>query len=179
MPNAVVLLKGVNVGGRQMLSMKDAKRWMVDVGYKGVSSYLNSGNILFELSSEPNLEEKRLQDLFKEKSGILLTLYVLTKDEVERIVNESPFDEVSEPDNTKRVIHYFSYSVGDETVWEVYKDLDGDIDYYLKGRLVYAYYKKGVGRSKVRNDKIKRLMKHDNTARNWNTVISLYKLLKP
>ena len=179
MPNAVVLLKGVNVGGRQMLSMKDAKRWMVDVGYKGVSSYLNSGNILFELSREPDLEEKRLQYLFKEKSGILLTLYVLTKDEVERIVNESPFDEVSEPDNSKRIIHYFGNSVDDESVWEDCKDSDEDADYYIKGKVLYVYYKKGVGSSKVKNDKIKRLMKRDNTARNWNTVISLYKLLKP
>ncbi len=177
MPNAVLLLKGVNVGGRQMLSMKDAKRWMVEVGYKDVTSYLNSGNIMFELTGDSRLEEKTLQDLFLDKTGISLTLYLVTRSVIEQIVKESPYNDVSEADNSKRLIHYFGHSIGDESEWEVYKQLDEDADYYIKGRVLYVYYKRGVGNSKIKNERIKRLMKNDNTARNWNTVVNIYRTL--
>ena len=46
----VALLRGVNVGGRAKLSMADLRVAFVDMGFDDVSTYIQSGNVLFRTS---------------------------------------------------------------------------------------------------------------------------------
>ena len=46
----VAFLRGINVGGRNMIKMSDLKRTFEDLGFKNVSTFLQSGNVLFESS---------------------------------------------------------------------------------------------------------------------------------
>ena len=44
----VALLRGVNVGGKNMINMSSLKTSFEQLGFKDVSTYINSGNILFK-----------------------------------------------------------------------------------------------------------------------------------
>jgi uncharacterized protein (DUF1697 family) len=61
----VALLRGVNVGGRSKLEMKDLKRQVEDLGCSDVSTYINSGNVLFR----DRRSAKTLTKLFEETLG--------------------------------------------------------------------------------------------------------------
>ena len=45
----VLLLRGINVGGKNKVSMTELKDIMEKSGFENVSSYINSGNIFFSI----------------------------------------------------------------------------------------------------------------------------------
>jgi uncharacterized protein (DUF1697 family) len=61
----VCLLRGINVGGKNKVSMSDLKNIFLDLEFENVSTYINSGNVLFSSSKKTNIDlinviEKRL-----------------------------------------------------------------------------------------------------------------------
>ena len=46
----VALLRGINVGGNCTVNMKELKNYFEELGYKGVKTYINSGNVIFQVS---------------------------------------------------------------------------------------------------------------------------------
>ena len=57
--NRVALLRGVNVGGNQMIAMADLRALFVRLGFKDAKTLLNSGNVVFtgDKRSDPALEK--------------------------------------------------------------------------------------------------------------------------
>ena len=75
----VALLRGVNVGGKNKIVMKELVRAMADAGFREVSTYINSGNIFFS-DSQPAAElAARLGGLIRSEFG--LAIKVLLRDE--------------------------------------------------------------------------------------------------
>ena len=44
----ILLLRGINVGGKNKVSMSDFKELLKNSGFKNVISYINSGNLFFD-----------------------------------------------------------------------------------------------------------------------------------
>jgi uncharacterized protein (DUF1697 family) len=55
----VALLRGINVGGNKKVDMKELKKVFESLGFENVSSYINSGNVIFDAQSpsEKGIEE--------------------------------------------------------------------------------------------------------------------------
>ena len=49
----ILLLRGINVGGKNKVSMKDLTASLEDLGYQNVVTYINSGNIIFDTDDDP------------------------------------------------------------------------------------------------------------------------------
>ena len=64
----IVLLRGINISGKNKISMEELKKYLIENEYQSVYTYLNSGNIILE-SNELNKEniEKNIHSLIKEK----------------------------------------------------------------------------------------------------------------
>lgn len=56
----ILLLRGINVGGKNKVSMSDVKKFLLSVGFENVDSYINSGNLFF--SSVQNRESCIMKD---------------------------------------------------------------------------------------------------------------------
>ncbi|MER2040856.1 DUF1697 domain-containing protein [Desemzia incerta] len=56
----IALLRGINVGGKNRVPMKELQKCFLDAGYTGIQTYINSGNVLFEAEKES--DEKTLQE---------------------------------------------------------------------------------------------------------------------
>lgn len=84
----VVLLRGVNVGGKNKIEMKRLKIFFESFGYQDVATYLNSGNIIFKSTIKPDqkLIEARLMKMLKFK---ILTL-IKTEKEMQEIAGAIP-----------------------------------------------------------------------------------------
>jgi len=48
----ILLLRGINVGGKNKVSMKDLKASLEDLGYQNVVTYINSGNVVFDTDDD-------------------------------------------------------------------------------------------------------------------------------
>ena len=87
----VGLLRGINVGGANKISMAELKGAFEDAGMVAVRTYINSGNVLFSTDIE---DRSRLVDLLqeaiRERSGVSADLQVRDEDDIAAIVGAMP-----------------------------------------------------------------------------------------
>ena len=86
----IALLRGINISGKNKISMGELKSEL-EKTYKNVSTYLNSGNVIFE--SEIKDKETIMNDIYQiveNKFDLEIPVFVMTADELEDILNHKP-----------------------------------------------------------------------------------------
>lgn len=87
----IALLRGINISGKNKISMNELKEEFKHFGFKEIITYLNSGNVIFE--SNINNKETIMKDIYKiikNKFNLEVPIFVMTSLELEDILNNSP-----------------------------------------------------------------------------------------
>ena len=169
----VALLRGINVGGKAKLPMKELAAIFAAVGATNVRTYIQSGNVVFESdAAEPVVEAvtKQIALMYGYPGRIVLR----SDDELRKAYTENPF--AGAPVETLHV-----YFLADPPAAAAVKELDperspGD-SFVVKGREVYLHLPQGMARTKLTNTYFDTKLKTVSTARNWNTVGKLVEML--
>src|SRR4029077_19468017 len=83
MASHVALLRGINVGGRNKVPMADLREVVASLGHTGVSTYIQSGNVLFSTAEEDTAKlAAALESAIEERFGIWSSVVVLSRDEL-------------------------------------------------------------------------------------------------
>lgn len=87
----IVLLRGINISGKNKISMEKLKKYLIENEYQSVYTYLNSGNIILE-SNESNKENivKNIHSLIEEKFDLEIPVFVISYLELEDLLSNSP-----------------------------------------------------------------------------------------
>lgn len=88
MQTYLALLRGINVGGNRKTLMPELKQAFLDMGFFNVSSYINTGNIIFSSKATPSVESMGAK--LKSRFGFEIDTLVLNKEDVFRIAGEIP-----------------------------------------------------------------------------------------
>ena len=169
MTGFVALLRGINVGGRNMVKMDALKALHESLGFKSVRTHLQSGNVVFQAKSA---DAARIEHAIQKTLHMELTVIVRTAAELRDALKRNPLPQrVSEA--SAYVIVFLSAEPDDPGALDGY---DGPEERRLLGRELYIYYGDGMGRSKLTNALIERKLGVKATARNWNTVNKLLEL---
>lgn len=163
----VALLRGVNVGGRQ-LKMADLKAMADKLGYKNARTYIASGNLLFVTGAAEAKVKEQLQAALKSHFGKPVEVMVRTAAEMKAVADANPFAE--EPGN-RVVAIFFDEAQSDEVIASA-RNVD-DERLALGRREIYVHFPSGQGRSKLKFGG-----KALGTARNMNTVAKLAELAR-
>lgn len=92
MTTHVVLLRGVNVGGRNKLAMADLRGWLGDAGFGDVQTYIQSGNIVLSAPElAPPTVAGAVHDLIVDRAGLDVPVVVRTGEQVAAVVATNPF----------------------------------------------------------------------------------------
>ncbi len=87
----IALLRGINISGKNKISMSELKKMLEENKYQNVVTYLNSGNVIFE--SNINDEETIMQDIYnivKDKFNLEIPIFIISALELEDILNNNP-----------------------------------------------------------------------------------------
>jgi len=171
----VALLRGINVGGKNMIKMETLRSTFESLGFKNVKSYINSGNIAFDVST-PELPDAKLSamihDAIKKDFGFDISVMVRSMDEINEIVKHNPFNGQFEND---KYMHVFfldrELSNGHQDLIDSINNEDERIE--VRGRTLYCCLKISILDSVVGKGFIDRKLKIPATARNWRTVTKL------
>ncbi len=91
MPDRLALLRGINVGGKNLVKMADLRAAYEDLGYDDVATYIQSGNVLFRSPREPAVElAARMEKELRKELGIELKLVLLTEPQLRKVVESAP-----------------------------------------------------------------------------------------
>jgi len=171
----IALFRGINVGGRNVLPMKDLVKILENLGCSKVKTYIQSGNVVFktEENNRNTLGEKisrGIAESFQFKSKVLL----LKSAELEAAINNNPF-----PIENGKVLHFsFLESIPESPDFEALMALKTESEEFkLHNSIFYLYASDGIGRS-ILAAKVEKCLGVELTARNWNTVNKLSEMVK-
>lgn len=166
----ILLFRGINVGGRNLLPMKELKTFLEAEGYSDISTYIQSGNVVLNAGAKPHQGlSLKLDSQFGFKPKIL----VLDKTELLDAVDSNPYS--SSPGNT---IHfYFCMQKPELDQNKIESFLANDESYTLNGSVFYLNAPSGIGRSKLVAN-IEACLATPATGRNLNTVQKLKKMVE-
>jgi uncharacterized protein (DUF1697 family) len=102
MASHVALLRGINVGGRNKVPMADLREVVTSLGHTGVSTYIQSGNVLFSTADTDNAKlATALESAIEDRFGIWSSVVVLSRDELAQVLAANPYPDEPNP----RMVH--------------------------------------------------------------------------
>ncbi|MGH3175793.1 MAG: DUF1697 domain-containing protein [Streptosporangiaceae bacterium] len=102
MASHVALLRGINVGGRNKVPMADLREVVTSLGHTRVSTYIQSGNVLFSTASDDTAKlAATLESAIEGRFGIWSSVVVLSRDELARVLAANPYPDEPNP----RMVH--------------------------------------------------------------------------
>ena len=176
----VILLRGINVGGKNKMPMSDLKKCLGDLGFSNVSTYIASGNVI--LKSDKSAKEvqaqieKALPEHFELDSELIKVL-VLTRDQFQAVIEDKPegFGEQPEKYHSDAI---FLMGIDAAQAMSVFNPREG-VDKVWPGEGVIYSQRLSAQRTKSRLNKIMGTPIYKSmTIRNWNTTTKLLQMLE-
>lgn len=91
MKRYIALLRGINVGGKNKISMSELKKGFAELGFSEITTYLNSGNVIFSSTID---DEKVLSDkircMIKDKFDLDIPVAIVLQEKLEELLNHAP-----------------------------------------------------------------------------------------
>jgi uncharacterized protein (DUF1697 family) len=175
-PTWVALLRGINVGGKNLLPMTDLAGLFEEAGCAGVRTYIQSGNVLFTASRAraeklPGLIASGIADRFGYQVPVLLR----TAADLGETIRQNPFLEAGASENWLHVL--FLADQPDAGRAAALDPLRSPPDAYaVRGREIYLRLPNGGAKTKLTNAYFDSRLATISTVRNWRTVLKLFEL---
>lgn len=172
----ITLLRGINVGGKNILKMKDLADLLEELGAQQVKTYIQSGNVVFQSNKIPSHLSDQISLTIQQRFGFTPHVLILNQAEFERAIAENPFPEaVSNPSSLH--LGFLSFAPEHPNL-EGIENLKSESEHYhLTDRVFYLYAPEGIGRSKLAANSEK-LLGVPMTDRNWNTIMKISQLIE-
>lgn len=174
----ISILRGINVSGQKRIKMVDLKALYEAQGFEGVSTYIQSGNVIFE-STETDKKKIRkiLERAIEEKYKFHVPVDLRTSKELKRVVENCPYEEVKVEENGTKVLVTFLKSAPPNQKQDLLLGyVKSPERLSIQGSEVYLYCPNGYGKSKLSNTLIESKLGMSATTRNWKSVKKLYEL---
>ena len=170
----LALLRGINVGGKNIIKMADLKACFEGMNFSDVATYIQSGNVLFRSTEKDKRRlakqiEKNLSERFKYTSLVV----VVPHQELQKIVKSAPKGFGSEPDKYRYDVVFLKEPL---TPAEVMKQvsLKEGVDQAHAGKFAFYFSRLTSRAVQSRLNRIASLPIYQHmTIRNWNTTTKL------
>ena len=176
----IALLKGINVGGRNLIKMAELRLMFEQIGLGRTQTYIQSGNVVFRSCQEEESLRIFIEQQIERRFGFPVPVILRTSAQMETVLYSSPFsqEEVAkaESKNTGESMYVaFLNQAPSSEVVERMRDYKSETEKYrISGREVYLLFSISIRNSKLTNQ-LKKL-NISMTVRNWKTVNKLVAL---
>ena len=166
----ISILRGINVAGKRLKNLYEK------LGCKNISTYIQSGNVIFE-SCEENIEKYQniIKNAIEKAFGFDVPVLIKRNDEIENIIHNNPF---TDKELSKVHVTFLSDIPDIFPLEEIHNTKDISEEFFIRGKEIYLYCPKGYGRSKLTNNFFERKLKVSATTRNWKTLKTLSEMAK-
>lgn len=175
----LALLRGINVGGRNIIRMTDLRDCFEDMGFRDVVTYIQSGNVVFSSAQEsPELPERMIEAGLSRRFGYDAMTIVLSQAQMKGIVEEAPAGFGMEKEEYRYDVMFVKDHITPAGVIEQIM-LNSEVDRVWAGMSVIYASRLIRLASRSRLTRIMSLPVYNQiTIRNWNTTVKLYELMR-
>lgn len=168
----IALLRGINVGGNNMVPMARLREVIEGLGHTEVRTHLQSGNVILTASSPPERTAAALEKAVAAGFGIRIRILVRTRDELATVVAESPYA-ARETDGARLFVLFLSDPLDPARLDGVDPEGYGSERFHVGRREIHMWCPDGYRDAQLPKVLTDRRLGVAVTARNWNTVTKL------
>lgn len=165
----IVLLRGINVGGKKLVPMKPLVALLEQQGCEQVSYYIQSGNLVLSSAVHPS---SVIKTIINKNFGFTPNVFVLSATELLSAMHHNPYREFE----GKLVHFYFCENAIEINVEKIERFISVTEDYYVENNVFYLHAPEGIGRSKLVSN-IESCLGQAATGRNLNTMNKVASLI--
>ena len=172
----VALIRGINVGGHNRISMAELRSVFSSLGHQDVTTLIQSGNVVFgsgagDAAAVAREIELRLAADF----GLGVSVLLRTPPELAQVAGNNPF--LADEADLSRLHALFLNALPAAGAVDALDPSRSPPDRFsVRGREIYLHYPNGAGRSRLTVGYFESRLGIGATARNWNTVLRLVEL---
>jgi uncharacterized protein (DUF1697 family) len=175
----VCFLRGINVSGKNMIKMADLTALFKGFGFADVSTYLQSGNVVF--SNNKGLKESELSDLItkriKDKLGMDVPAVIRNRNEMESILLNNKFVNIGKTDPERLYVTMLREAPDKNRGESLMLEDFSPEKFYISGRDIYLCCPDGYGRAKLNNNYFEKKLASVATTRNWKTISNIAEMM--
>jgi uncharacterized protein (DUF1697 family) len=175
MTTFVALFRGINVGGKNSLPMKELVAVLESLGAKNIKTYIQSGNAIFQ-SSEKNISRfsNKVCKEIESRFGFSLHVVIFELAEIEKVIANNPFKEAEGIPDTLH-LGFLAMAPVNSDLSKLDSIKKSSERFYLMDKIFYLHAPEGFGRSKLAVNSEK-LIGVPMTFRNWRTLSKIREL---
>lgn len=172
----ISLLRGINVSGK-MIKMDQLKSLYESLGLSEVTTYIKSGNVLFNVKNQdpPELKSK-LQDQILSNLGFEVKVLIRTRAELQEIIDNNPFIKAGRTEFDQMHVTLLEEKPAAEVLNSLTSLPATKDQFRVVNREIYLLCPEGYGRTVFSNNFFEKKLKVPATTRNWNTIKKLYEI---
>lgn len=176
MQKYIALLRGINVSGQKLIKMEALRKSLERLRFEKVSTYIQSGNILFESSgSDVAVLQSQIKELIQTDFGFDVPVVIITLKELLDVVSSNPYANSVLSDPAQPYVSFLSAEPSKEAL-SLLQEIDfGKDEFTSHKRWLYILYASAAS-TKLSNSFIERKLNVTATSRNWKTVTKLIAL---
>ena len=147
-------------------------------GFENVTTYIQSGNVIFESNRADKAElKKAIEKAIEDEYNFYVPVDIRTHRELKSILDKCPYEEKKREENDTKILVTFLQSAPPRQKQELLvQHVKPPERLTIKGSVVYLYCPNGYGKSKLSNTLLENKLGTTATTRNWKSVKKLYEL---
>lgn len=174
----VALLRGINVGGRNVISMEDLRGVFRAGGYADVRTYIQSGNVVFATAAPRHRLENDLESLLERSIGQPLTVVLRSRQQLRNVIARAPEGFGTDPRSYRYDAMFLQAPLLASQVMDVL-DLREGVDRAWPGPGLVYFARDAEQLTKSRMSRITATSAYRRmTIRNWRTTTKLLQMLE-
>ncbi len=173
----VALLRGINVGGRNVIPMADLRAAFEVAGFAAVRTYIQSGNVLMESDLPPAAIEGEIEAMLERRFGAPIAVMARSHRQLRSVVDDAPAGFGREPGTYHCDVIFLKAPLTIDQAMAAVEVRDG-VDQAWAGRGVLYFARLSARRTQSRLSKVASTPEYQQmTIRNWNTTTKLLAML--
>ena len=169
MKTYIILLRGINVSGKNKILMQDLRDVLISLGFQNVQTYIQSGNVILNSEEKKECITSKIKEAIITEFGFTVPVLIRTVKEWKKALVNNPFYDKEE----KKVAFVFLNQIPKETAIEIKGNTD---KFSIVKDVVYIYCKEGFARTKLTNKIFEKKLNVTATTRNFRTTKKLLEL---
>jgi uncharacterized protein (DUF1697 family) len=175
----LALLRGINVGGNNLIGMAELRECLEHAGFKNVSTYIQSGNVLLESSTrDPERLATKIESLLSAQFGYTALIVLVSAPQLEGVIADVPERFGADPDTFRYDVIFLRPPIRGHDLVSTLKLKEGVDQAFASDHVIYCTRLI----SKASQSHFSKLVSHpaykSMTIRNWNTTTKLHQLMK-
>jgi uncharacterized protein (DUF1697 family) len=170
------LLRGVNLGSHNKVSMSDLRALFEALGHEEVATYVQSGNVVFKARGDAASITSAIERRIARDLGLDVAVILRSKTQLARVAAANPFAR-KEQEPTRLHVTFLADTPPRAAVRELSSGDFAPDALQVKGKEIYLHTPQGYGRTKLSGAFFEKKLGILATTRNWRTVTKLTELL--